>query len=336
MRQRRLCGVERRRQADGDDGVPLVLGERLDGGDVLDARVVAEDLQPAEAVGDAGDHRPDRRGAGQVGVAVVDAHAVLVLDRRLVGQFIQGRGREGFEGWGGAKQRARSAYSAGSSSGDGGRCGEALLPAAGGESAAAETRDVLDPQGPATLLVRLTARVDAHCPAPTAPQPPPWPRADLDVGDRRLVAKAVDCDVGTGGRERARHREADARRAARHERDLAGEQRHGGGNLGLARAAPKKNACCCVCTTRARALSGRSACAFAAYSSRNTGARCASFRPLNVANEHSELLACCTACGWSAASAESLRWVSATIFSLDLETVCHCQRALASWTARCL
>ena len=56
--QRGLCAVEGRGQADCYDGVPLVLGEGVHRGHVLDAHVVHQDVEPAQLIVSALDHVP--------------------------------------------------------------------------------------------------------------------------------------------------------------------------------------------------------------------------------------------------------------------------------------
>ena len=48
--ERGLGAVESRGQADRDDGVPLVLGEGVHWGHVLDAHIVHQDVEPAQVV----------------------------------------------------------------------------------------------------------------------------------------------------------------------------------------------------------------------------------------------------------------------------------------------
>ena len=48
LRERRQDGVKRRRQIDGDDGVPLCWRKRLDGLYMLDARIVDQHIDAAK------------------------------------------------------------------------------------------------------------------------------------------------------------------------------------------------------------------------------------------------------------------------------------------------
>src|SRR5262252_78645 len=72
--------VERGGQIDGDDGVPFVDREVFDGGHVLYAGVVDEDVNGAELSFGIGDHRLDRIRTAHIGRVVGHRHAVSAPD----------------------------------------------------------------------------------------------------------------------------------------------------------------------------------------------------------------------------------------------------------------
>ena len=73
-------GVERRRQVDGDDRVPLLDREFLDRRDVLDAGIVDQDVARAELLFGRLDHRGDLGRLGHVGRRIERLDAELLLD----------------------------------------------------------------------------------------------------------------------------------------------------------------------------------------------------------------------------------------------------------------
>jgi hypothetical protein len=79
--------VERGAQVDRDDRVPFVFGEFGDRRDMLDTRVVHEDVDPAERPSARRDEIADLRGLRHVGPVVRGLHAellelaALLLDR---------------------------------------------------------------------------------------------------------------------------------------------------------------------------------------------------------------------------------------------------------------
>jgi len=75
-RQRASDRVEGCRQVDRDDGVPAVGGKALDRRDVLDARVVDQDVDAGAARLETCEQRFDVGRPGEVGRFVIDAHAV--------------------------------------------------------------------------------------------------------------------------------------------------------------------------------------------------------------------------------------------------------------------
>jgi hypothetical protein len=48
--QNRFGGMECCRQVQGQDGIPAHIGERLDRGDMLDSRIVDQDINPTEPI----------------------------------------------------------------------------------------------------------------------------------------------------------------------------------------------------------------------------------------------------------------------------------------------
>ena len=74
--QRQAGGVEGAGQVDGQDGIPFVDREVLDLGHVLDAGVVDQDVDAAEALGAKGHHGLDLVGAAHVGAVVVHRNSV--------------------------------------------------------------------------------------------------------------------------------------------------------------------------------------------------------------------------------------------------------------------
>ena len=83
--RRRLDRVERGREVDGDDGVPLIGRKLLDRRDELDAGVVDQDVDGSELGRRVGDHRLDLVAFRHVG-AVVDAlDAKLLFDAGALG-----------------------------------------------------------------------------------------------------------------------------------------------------------------------------------------------------------------------------------------------------------
>jgi hypothetical protein len=80
MRQRRARGVERRREIDRDDRVPFLGREALDDRGVLDAGIVAKDVDAAEAPHRIFDEAGDRGRLREVGAAPADLDAELRLD----------------------------------------------------------------------------------------------------------------------------------------------------------------------------------------------------------------------------------------------------------------
>ena len=92
-RNRGAHRVERRREIDGDDGVPLVGRKVLDRRDMLDAGVVDEDVHRSHLGFGVGDHRLDLGALGHVGRVVESLDPELLLDfgplgldRRLVAE----------------------------------------------------------------------------------------------------------------------------------------------------------------------------------------------------------------------------------------------------------
>jgi hypothetical protein len=79
-RQRRARGVEGGGEIDGDDRVPLVDRELVDRRDMLDAGVVDQHVDRAEAVDRLAHHLGDRLGLQHVGAVV--GHRDLVLRRQ--------------------------------------------------------------------------------------------------------------------------------------------------------------------------------------------------------------------------------------------------------------
>ncbi len=69
-RHRVTDGVERRGQVERDDHVPLLDREILDRRDELHARIVDEDVDAAEILVGAREHRLDLFGLGQVGAVI--------------------------------------------------------------------------------------------------------------------------------------------------------------------------------------------------------------------------------------------------------------------------
>ncbi len=95
MRQDQPRGVEYARQVERDDQVPFGDGKFIDRRDMLRAGIVDQDIDPAELVGGVSDHALDRRGIGQVGVAVSRPRArslgqlgPLLLDRRRLAKAV--------------------------------------------------------------------------------------------------------------------------------------------------------------------------------------------------------------------------------------------------------
>ena len=85
-RKRSADGVKGGRQIDGDDGVPAIRRELLDGSDVLDASVVDEDIDEAISLFSAMDERGALIGVGEVGGVIEDIHVMLqpeTLRKRL-------------------------------------------------------------------------------------------------------------------------------------------------------------------------------------------------------------------------------------------------------------
>jgi len=76
-RHREPRGMERRRQVDGDDGVPALGREVFYVGHVLDAGIVDEDVHAAEFGIGVGEHRLDLGRLAHVGAVVADADGVL-------------------------------------------------------------------------------------------------------------------------------------------------------------------------------------------------------------------------------------------------------------------
>jgi len=88
--------VKGRAQVEGDDGVPLVDRELLHRRDVLDAGVVDEDVDRAEAAERRLQHRLDGVGLRHVGAVVGDVHLAAIrqahaqaLDLRLVAESVE-------------------------------------------------------------------------------------------------------------------------------------------------------------------------------------------------------------------------------------------------------
>ena len=73
--QGQACGVEGAGQVDGDDGVPALNREVFDAGDVLDARVVHQDVDAAKGVGGELHHGFNLAGFAHVGAVVSHFHA---------------------------------------------------------------------------------------------------------------------------------------------------------------------------------------------------------------------------------------------------------------------
>jgi hypothetical protein len=71
-RHGRLSGVEGRGQDDGDQRVPLLRREVLDGRDVLDARIVDQDVEAAEFAHRIVHQVGDLIGPGHVGAVIAD------------------------------------------------------------------------------------------------------------------------------------------------------------------------------------------------------------------------------------------------------------------------
>jgi len=90
--------VERRRQHHSEDRVPLVVREILHGRDVLDPRVVHQNIQPAAhgALG-AGHHGAHLAGPAQVGGAEVDAAAVFAVLAAVRARLVRQAGAGGLD-----------------------------------------------------------------------------------------------------------------------------------------------------------------------------------------------------------------------------------------------
>ena len=75
--QREANGVEGGAQIDGENGVPLGDRERLQRGDMLDAGIVDQHIEPAEAIERHGDHFGDRVRLRHVGAGIGDRDAEI-------------------------------------------------------------------------------------------------------------------------------------------------------------------------------------------------------------------------------------------------------------------
>jgi len=84
-RERRARGVEGRGEVDREDRVPALHGELVHGGDVLDARVVHQDVERAELLLGGLHHFEDLRRLRHVRGMVERAHAVVLHDPREQG-----------------------------------------------------------------------------------------------------------------------------------------------------------------------------------------------------------------------------------------------------------
>ena len=82
-------------EVEGDDQVPFLDRELVDRRDMLGAGIVDQDVDRAELFGGAADHRLDRLGPGQVGVAIAGADASGLdlrahgLDLRRVAEAVE-------------------------------------------------------------------------------------------------------------------------------------------------------------------------------------------------------------------------------------------------------
>ena len=69
--------MERAGEIDRDDGIPALAREIGDGCDVLDARVIDQDVQPAKFRLHPPHHGGDRGGLADIGTVIQHAHAML-------------------------------------------------------------------------------------------------------------------------------------------------------------------------------------------------------------------------------------------------------------------
>jgi hypothetical protein len=82
-RQCEAGGVKGRTEIDGENRIPLGDGELLERRHMLDAGIVDEHVEPAEAVKRHVDHAGDRVGLRHVGTRIGDRNAKIGVDRLL-------------------------------------------------------------------------------------------------------------------------------------------------------------------------------------------------------------------------------------------------------------
>ena len=94
--------MKRRRQIERDDVIPFFIGEILDRGNMLDAGIVDENIDPSQMTRDFRDHAVDFPGIHQIGAVVKNFGVVLGLqaglqgiDLRMNAQAVEGNSTSG-------------------------------------------------------------------------------------------------------------------------------------------------------------------------------------------------------------------------------------------------